>query len=378
MSDKGSYSIEEAKAFLQTIDAYRDIVEGVPVVTYIEADDDLDTALYTSPQIEQVLGFTQEEWNAGPEAWVTHIHPHDRDWVLDDSIRHTSDVGSYRAEYRMLTKDDRTVWIRDESEVVRDETGRPIYWRGVLVDVTELKQAEERLRRSVEMLRTAMSERRMLLRRVQDAAEQERRQIAEDIHDDPVQVMASVSLRLQALHSDLPEDRRATLAEIREMTDHAIERLRHLVFELRPPALDSRGLSAALLQCLERSGAEAGFDFRVEDYLETEPPADLRMQIYRIAQEAIANARKHAGARLVEVTLSSKGSGVLTRIHDDGRGFESEDANEPVPGHLGFSAMRERAEMAGGIWEIKSVPGEGTTVEFWLPAEPPAPPVSGS
>jgi len=75
------------------------------------------------------------------------------------------------------------------------------------------------------------------------------------------------------------------------------------------------------------------------------------------------------------VSLQPKGSGVVMRIHDDGRGFDVGSV-EPMPGHLGFSAMRERAEMAGGVWDIESSPGQGTTVEFWLPFEAPAP--SGS
>lgn len=371
------YSVEEAKAYLGRVDAFKEIVEGVPAVTYIDADDDLNTPLYISPQIEHILGYTQQEWLSDPELWMTHIHPDDQEWILEENLRHTAEKGPYRAEYRMLHRDGHTIWVRDESVVVHDEAGRSVYWRGVMLDVTELKDAEERLRRSLDMLRHAMSERRMLLRRVEDAGEQERRRIAADIHDDSIQVMASVSLRLQSLHSDIPENRQSALHDIREMVDQAIDRLRHLVFELRPPALDTKGLSAALRQYLERAGAEAGFDFRIEDKLELDPPADVRTQLYRIAQEAIANIRKHADARLVQLRIEPKGSGVNVRLEDDGKGFDPTDF-EPMPGHLGFSAMRERAEMSGGMWDLRSSPGNGTVVEFWLPTEAPAPTVPGS
>lgn len=372
------YSVEEARSYLETIDAYREVIEGVPAVTYIDADDDLNTPLYISPQIEAVLGHPPDEWMADPALWTKSIHPDDRDWVLDENIRHTDEMGPYRAEYRMLRKDGETVWVRDEAVVVHDSAGRPVCWRGMLIDVSELKATEERLRRSLDMLRHAMSERRMLLRRLEDAGEQERRRIAADIHDDSIQVMASVSLRLQALYSDLPEGRFPAMDEIRQMVDQAIDRLRHLVFELRPPALDSRGLTAALRQYLERSGAEAGFDFRVEDHLEVEPPPDVRTLTYRICQEAIANVRKHSGARLVEIGLAMKGAGVSVRIKDDGEGFDPVSADDPVPGHMGLIAMRERAEMSGGTFAVTSVPGQGTTVEFWLPIEAPAPPMVGS
>lgn len=369
-----SYSPEEARGYLGTMDATREIVEGVPAVTYIDADDDLNTPLYISPQIESLLGHTVEEWMTDPAIWLNSIHPEDRDWVMDENIRHTSEMGPYRAEYRMLTKDGSMVWVRDEAVVVHDDGGRAVYWRGMLIDVTEIKATEERLRRSLDMLRHAMSERRMLLRRLEDAGEQERRRIAGDIHDDSIQVMASVSLRLQAMYSDLPEGRYQAMDEIRQMVDQAIDRLRHLVFELRPPALDAKGLTAALRQYLERSGAEAGFDFRIEDRQEVEPPADVRTLVYRICQEAIANIREHADARLVEVTIAPKGSGLAVTIRDDGTGFDLAKASDPVPGHLGLIAMRERAEMAGGTFEVASLPEQGTTVELWIPIEAPMPP----
>ena len=374
MTDKG-YSPEEAREHLKTLEAFKDLVEGVPAVVFVDADDDLSTPLYISPQVENLLGYTQEEWMTDPDLWTHTVHPDDCGWVFEKALRHTADEGPFKAEYRMLAKDGHTVWVRDESVVVRDEDGRPMYWRGMLIDVTDVKETEERLKRSLDMLRHAMSERRMLLRRVEDAGEQERRRIAGDIHDDSIQVMASVSLRLQSLHSDIPENRQPALHDIREMVDQAIDRLRSLVFELRPPALDSKGLTAALRQYLERAGAEAWFDYRIEDRLEVEPSPEVRTQLYRIAQETIANVRKHANARLVDVSLQPKGSGVVMRIHDDGRGFDVGSV-EPMPGHLGFSAMRERAEMAGGVWDIESSPGQGTTVEFWLPFEAPAP--SGS
>ena len=366
------YTPAEARAHLETLDAFREIVEGVPAVSYIDADDDTNTSLYISPQVEDMLGYSQDEWLTDPELWKERTHPDDREWVYRESLLHTPSMGPYHAEFRMITADGRTIWVRDQAEVVRDDEGNSICWRGVVLDVTELKETDERLRNSLDLLRHAMGERRLLLRRIEDSAEHERRSIASDIHDDSIQVMASVSLRLQSLHSDLPESRQSSLDEIREMVDESIDRLRHLVFELRPPALESRGLVPALRQYLERTGAVAGFDHRIEDKLTEEPPMDLRVQLYRISQEAVANIGKHADARLVQVIVETRGSGVGVSIEDDGRGFDPSRI-EPVPGHLGFAAMRERAEMAGGIFNIKSEPGKGSVVEFWLPTEAPAP-----
>ena len=188
---------------------------------------------------------------------MERTHPDDRDWVYEESLLHTAETGPYHVEYRMIAADGRVVWVRDHADVVRDSDGNPVFWRGVMLDVTELKETYERLRNSLGMLRHSMAERRLLLRRIEGSAEQERRSIAGNIHDDSIQVMASVSLRLQALHELLPESRRPASDEIREMVDESIDRLRHLVFELRPVALESKGLVPALRQYLEHAGAAA-------------------------------------------------------------------------------------------------------------------------
>ena len=106
----------------------------------------------------------------------------------------------------------------------------------------------------------------------------------------------------------------------------------------------------------------------VEDRLSTEPPQEARTILYRIAQEALANVRKHAAAARVDVSIDEQGGGYLVRITDDGRGFEPEGLR-PRPGHLGVSAMRERAEVAGGWVRIDSARGEGSRVEFWIPVD---------
>ncbi|MBI2239037.1 MAG: hypothetical protein HYU54_11020, partial [Actinobacteria bacterium] len=143
--------------------------------------------------------------------------------------------------------------------------------------------------------------------------------------------------------------------------------LRHLLFELRPPAIDRDGLAAALRQYLEDVRDEAGIEVHLDDRLVTEPPPEIRMTAYRIAQEALTNARKHAQASRVDVLLQPMDGGILVRIRDDGLGFDADSLNGPAPGHLGFTAMGERAQCAGGRLRIDSTPGVGSSVEFWLP-----------
>jgi signal transduction histidine kinase len=238
-------------------------------------------------------------------------------------------------------------------------------------DITEQKRTEEQLRWSLEVLRRTVQQRRELSQRLESAQEEERRRIASDIHDDSIQVMSAVDMRLQILAQLAPESSMLDeLHEIQGIVQQAIERLRNLLFELRPAALDLDGLVAALEQYLEHTGRHAGWTWAITDELDPEPPPDLRAIVYRIAQEAIGNAGRHAEASHVEVVVSGDRHGVSVRVHDDGRGFDAaEAANHPAPGHLGLPTMVERAEVTGGHCRVTSAPGAGTTVEIWLPLD---------
>jgi signal transduction histidine kinase len=256
-----------------------------------------------------------------------------------------------------------------ESMLAVDAPVGPREWLGVVFDITDRKLADDELQRSFELLRAADAERRQLLSRIVEAQEAERRRIAADIHDDPIQKMTAVGLRLETLarHLHDPEGL-AQLDALREAVTGAIARLRHLLFELHPPALERDGLSAALRDSLRELERDDEIATHLEDRLVGEPSDDVRAVAYRIAQEALTNIRKHAGATRVDVLLEGRSDGVLLRVRDDGSGFAR--GAETRAGHLGIPAMRERAEMIGGRVRIDSTPGRGTMLEVWLPDLP--------
>jgi signal transduction histidine kinase len=270
--------------------------------------------------------------------------------------------GRLSSEYRLRARDGRWVWVRDEAEVVRDPAGRPVLLRGMIHDITRAKEAEEHLRRSEARVRG-------LLERLVRAQEEERARIADDIHDDTVQIMTAAALRIASLRRRLAAGPEAGALERLERTvDDAIHRLRRLLFELRPRALDREGLAAALRLYLDRLEQEAGLRWALLDRLAVEPDPESRMALFRIAQEALTNVRKHANARRVEVALEGREGGYLLRVRDDGQGFRVTPGVADAPGHLGLGSMRERAEMAGGWLRVDARLGLGTTVEAWVPA----------
>ncbi len=235
----------------------------------------------------------------------------------------------------------------------------------VVALAAERARVQAQLRLSVEELRKSAEDRQHLLAHVVQAQEEERRRIADDIHDNSVQVMTAVALRLATLRRRLGEDRLDPLmTNLEHDVRQSITRLRHLMFVLRPPALENQGIAAALQAFLALVTEEAGLSYSLEDRLRIEPETEARIVVYRIAQEAVANVCKHARATRIEVILDEADGGVLVTIRDNGVGF---DANRPAPtapGHLGLAVMRERAEQSGGWCVVESLTDHGTTVRY--------------
>jgi signal transduction histidine kinase len=238
---------------------------------------------------------------------------------------------------------------------------------GLQVRQTNSREAEAMLLRTVEVLRETDGQRRRLLARLDRAQEEERKRIALDIHDDTLQVITSMGMRLEVLRRGLSDPQQLqALEKLQDDVTRSIARLRRLVFDLSPPVLQRHGLVAGLRSYLEETCEEAGLDFRMETNLKDEPPHEQRTVLYRITKEALVNVRKHARANNVEVRLEDVEGGVLVRVEDDGVGISANGEGSP-PGHMGMIAMRERAELAGGWSRVRSDPNGGTVVEVWVP-----------
>ena len=229
----------------------------------------------------------------------------------------------------------------------------------------------QELAQLVSELKASQVQRAELLRRLVDAHEDERRVIASAVHDDAIQKMAVVVLRLDLLEMQHPDMAKVGLTELRISVQEAIDQLRGLMLELHPQALDTEGLATALRMFLKeqaRHGDKPAYELDVR--LSSEPPQEMRATLFRIAQEAVRNARSHAHASVVTVTLDELDAGFRVCVEDDGVGFDAEGTTESPPGHLGLTAMRERAEMVGGWRRVTSQPRVGTTVQAWVPGGP--------
>jgi diguanylate cyclase (GGDEF)-like protein/PAS domain S-box-containing protein len=155
---------------------FRTLVDQIPAVTYIDPVDDPETSLYTSPQIEKLLGYTPEEWRQN-KLWPKCLHPEDRERILAADERFEAGSGEpFSEEYRLLAKDGSVVWVREEAVLLRDEAGEPLYWQGVFYDLTERKALEERLEhRAFHDYLTDLPNRQLFVDRLRKALDRTRR-----------------------------------------------------------------------------------------------------------------------------------------------------------------------------------------------------------
>ncbi|MEV2271116.1 PAS domain-containing sensor histidine kinase [Nonomuraea africana] len=256
-----------------------------------------------------------------------------------------------------VRKDGTRFWANVIITALFDETGRLRGFGKVTRDMTERRMAERTL-----------DERGRLLAHLVQAQEAERRRIAWDVHDDTIQSMVAVGMRLQLLAGRLPPEHAATVERLDEAVTSAINRLRGLTFRLRPPGLDGDGLAEAVNGYLAQSMAGTGLRYTFSHDLEREPAPEGAITIFRILQEALTNVRKHARATTVSVSMESADHGVLVRVVDDGVGLSQPVERLAGRDHFGLLEMRERAETAGGWWSVGGRQAEGTTVMFWVPA----------
>jgi signal transduction histidine kinase len=243
--------------------------------------------------------------------------------------------------------------------------------RGPGADDAHLRLLNERLYDAVENLERLQAERETLLDQLGATRIEERQRLAVDLHDDVVQVLAAVGMRLDLLERKLEntplEDH---VGPVRSAVGDAISRIREMIADLRPAEIAAEGLAATITrQLTDVFAGETGFD--VDSRLEHDPPLDTAVAMFRIACEAAVNAHRHGNARHVDIRLAREDGEAVVRVQDDGTGFDPAVV-EARSGHVGLAGMRERTEAAGGTITIESAPGSGCTVEARIPLNGPA------
>jgi signal transduction histidine kinase len=234
--------------------------------------------------------------------------------------------------------------------------------------VWQLKQAEGELNASVERLQRVDAARQLLLRNLSTAADKATRRFAAELHDDALQKLTAAELQLQRVRESLGDASLPRgMSEAQALLVQVEEALRKLLFDVRPPALDSpSGLDETIRDRLALLRSLTGIEAHVALDLPEDLPHEIKSLVYRQVAEALANIEKHAGAKSVRVAVRAQDGGLHGDIADDGRGFVVSERDH-LPGHLGLLALSERALLAGGWCKVISEPGAGAQVEFWIP-----------
>jgi signal transduction histidine kinase len=241
-------------------------------------------------------------------------------------------------------------------------------------DVTAGRVADQTIRSLFQFLQDRDEDRTRLLRRTNAAIESERNRIARDLHDGPVQGVSAASLSLEAallmIKAGDAERGMEVLTKIRKELAEEADSLRALMSGLRPPVLEERGLIPALRDTLSRFGTDQGIHTEFDGALARPLARDLETLAYRVVQEALSNAGKHASPRRVTVTVEADLAQLRVEIADDGVGFDSSRTREFLhSGRVGLASMRERVELASGTFVVRSSEGRGTTIVATLPLD---------
>ena len=295
------------------------------------------------------------EFQRSEAGWLEIVDPAQRAEMLA-CLRDSIEMGRrFDKEYRIVRVDDGAhCWVHGIGEVEYDAAGTPARLVGTLQDITARKRTEEKIYRYA--------------RRLIEMEEDLRKRIAMELHDDIGQVLTALGLNLALIGNHLKEEAGdnlgSRLEDSRWLVKEISRTVRNLMTELRPSQLDEYGVAAAIRSHAEQYAQRTGIvvRVRVDPGLPRLAPKK-ETALFRIAQEALNNIAKHAGATEVSVCLNSDCGLVRLAIADDGAGFVPQAASPlPASSGWGLTIMRERAELAGGVFRLDSVPGAGTTI----------------
>ena len=335
---------------------FRSIFESVTLgIKVLDLDGKI---LQTNLAFQEMIGYTEDELNG--RHFSDFLHPYDiaRASKLFHNVKRDGVTG-FRFEHRKIHKDQSVVWAKTFFTVVKksDKDDEPAFIVGIVENVTEQKR-----------LQFEMEE---LSSRLQNSMELERLHLAQELHDNPMQVLYSANYRLEELRTKTDPETSEALREVKDTIQGVLQDLRATAKELRPPTIFSFGLENAI-----RSHAydvqEKHPNLEIQLSLAHDQqslPDNVRLALFRVLQHALANVVRHAEATEVRIHFSFDAEETHLEITDNGRGF-----NVPATWiefvrqeHYGLAGAAERVNALGGVFKVESQPGSSTTVRVTIP-----------
>jgi PAS domain S-box-containing protein len=287
--------------------------------------------------------------------WLDGVHPDDVATAVETRRRAFERRSPYRMEYRLRRADGEYRWLLDSAQPRLTPGGAFAGFIGSAIDITDLKAA-----------RATLSS---LNRRLMEAQEQERTRLARELHDDVCQQMTVLALNLRRLGESIPEgeaDARQQARDLHGEVTALAAQVNGLSHGLHSSKLDILGLAPAAETFCKEVSSRSGVivEFTHENVPTTVPP-DIALNLFRVLQEALANAAKHSGASRCDVSLRGTNDHLRLAVRDQGKGFDTEAAM--ATSGLGLVSMQERLKLVNGCVVIDSKPGVGTTIRATVP-----------
>ena len=327
-------------------------------------------AIWWNENMRLLFGYDGQPTTLGLAFWTSLLHPEDRERInagLSGAIARGEQF--WADEYRFQRSDGSYANVLDRGYIVQDAAGQAVRMIGAMMDITDRKLTEQRLRDSRSHLRALSAH----LERVR---EEERTRIAREIHDELGQALTGLKMDLSWFGSRMPNQpglREKSLGMIK-LIDSTVHAVRRLSTELRPAILDNLGLVPAIewmaQEFQKRTGVSCQFTTSEEDLVLDQ---ERTTALFRICQEALTNVTRYAQATRVHIILEADEAQITLRITDNGRGITEGESKKLDS--FGLLGMRERARLLGGTFAISGAPGQGTTLTVGLPPPQPAAPV---
>lgn len=354
---KAEQQLRESEAKL------REITASLPGVVYQMAVKPDGKILFNflSDGIKNYLDEKIEDIYKDSSILLSKIYPEDVGRLNAAIALSNKNLTPLTISYRTFIKGRGSIWVRSDSIPVLQKDGT-ILRNGALTNITETKVAEEKIIEANKQLR-------LLSEYLQNIREEERTHIAREIHDELGQQLTIMKMDVSWLDEKLGKTNESVglrTKELKEMLDKTVMTVRKIASDLRPSLLDDMGLGAAiewqLAEFEKRSGVKTKF---VNMETEMVLSDNVKTGLFRIVQESLTNVSRYANAKKTTISLQQKEGNIVLVIKDNGAGFDKEKiASKKTFGILG---MKERSEMLGGVYEINSIPGKGTTITVTVP-----------
>ena len=376
---------------------YKLLVEQLPIIVYVNPLDKIVNTTYVSPQIQSVLGYKPEEWLSDPEFWQKRIHPDDREAVLTAVERSDLTSQPFDMEYRMLARDGHVVWFQDQTVLVRDNNGQPLYWQGLKIDVTKRKLAEDEIRKLNAELERRVEERTEELERALRAKDEFLASMSHELRT-PLNAILGLSESLTELTpGPLNEKQHRYVGMISESGNHLLALINDILdlakieagqIVLNINETDLRQVCQASLRMVNELAHKKNqqVSLKIEDEIGSIWVDERRLK--QVLVNLLSNAVKFTpenGKLGLEVETDREEKRIMITVWDNGIGISESDLTrlfrpfvqldsgldrEVTGTGLGLALVAQMVRLHGGSIAVESQPGEGSRFTVILPWEP--------